>query len=45
MRTVPSGFRPFSRRLLLPGADLEVARHCAEGLGMAIYDMHIPHIG
>src|SRR5690554_1992166 len=31
--------------VLLPGADLEVARHCAEGLGMAIYDMHIPHIG
>ncbi|WP_177197865.1 GGDEF domain-containing protein [Halopseudomonas formosensis] len=29
--------------VLLPGLDLDAARQCAEALGMAIYDLHLPH--
>lgn len=31
--------------VLLPGLDLNAARQCAEALGMAIYDLHLPHAG
>ncbi len=31
--------------VLLPGLDLDAARQCAEALGMAIYDLHLPHAG
>ena len=31
--------------VLLPGMGLEAARQAAEALGMAIYDLHVPHSG